>query len=206
MRFSFLASICLAIVVPATCEARPAHKQALAQYFGPFLSKKLNDCRICHLSDKTDRAAVEQDYEKPHNAFGARLKEVRGELRKAGKSTTLEARLDAILDEDSDGDGVGNLLEILTGHFPGDKDDRPTEAELAEAKQKLVAFAKFRKGYPWRPFARVERPPVPAVKNQAWVRNPIDAFIAVEHEALGLKPRPETPKSVLLRRLYIDLI
>src|ERR1043166_3080082 len=117
MRPSLLGPLCLVLMVPAPAQARPAHKQALAQYFGPFLSKKLNDCRTCHLPDKTDRPAVEQDYEKPHNAFGARLKEVRGELRKAGKSTTLEARLDAILDEDSDGDGVSNLLEILSGHF-----------------------------------------------------------------------------------------
>ena len=51
----------------------------------------------------------------------------------------------------------------------------------------------------------VERPTVPQVKNTAWVRNPIDRFIAVEHEALGLKPRPEAPKEVLLRRLYLDL-
>ena len=31
--------------------ARPAHKQSLAQYFGPFLPKKLNDCVTCHVSE-----------------------------------------------------------------------------------------------------------------------------------------------------------
>src|SRR5439155_2842307 len=44
------------------------------------------------------------------------------------------------------------------------------------------------------------------VKNTAWVRNPIDAFLAAEHEALGLKPRPEAPREVQLRRVYLDLI
>src|SRR5204863_8466981 len=39
-----------------------------------------------------------------------------------------------------------------------------------------------------------------------WVRNPIDAFVAAEHEAHGLRPRPEAPRPVLLRRLYLDLI
>ncbi|HVE42044.1 MAG TPA: DUF1553 domain-containing protein [Planctomycetota bacterium] len=39
-----------------------------------------------------------------------------------------------------------------------------------------------------------------------WVRNPVDAFVAAEHEAHGLKPRPEAPRPVLLRRLYLDLI
>ncbi len=46
----------------------------------------------------------------------------------------------------------------------------------------------------------------PQVKNEAWSRNPIDAFIAAEHEARGLKPRPEASKTVLLRRVYLDLI
>jgi hypothetical protein len=40
----------------------------------------------------------------------------------------------------------------------------------------------------------------------SWVRNPIDAFIAAEHAEQGLKPRPEAPRLVLLRRLYLDLI
>jgi hypothetical protein len=38
------------------------------------------------------------------------------------------------------------------------------------------------------------------------VGNPIDAFIAAEHEQRGLKPRPEAAKEILLRRIYLDLI
>jgi cytochrome c553 len=182
--------------------ARPAHKQALAQYFGPFLPKKLNACAACHLPDTKS----EDDTDKPHNLFGARLKSIRGELKKAGKAATIDARLDAVLDEDSDGDGVSNLLEILAGHSPGDKADRPAGKELAEAKAKLVEFQRFRTSYPWRPFEVVKRPALPKVKNAAWVRNPIDAFIAAEHETHGLKPRPEAPREVLLRRVYLDLI
>lgn len=55
-------------------------------------------------------------------------------------------------------------------------------------------------------FQRPIRPAVPPVKNAAWVRNPIDAFIAAEHEKRGLKPLPEAEKRVLLRRVYVDLI
>ena len=58
---------------------------------------------------------------------------------------------------------------------------------------------------PWNPFERVEPPEVPVVKSRGWVRNPIDAFIAAEHEARGLTPRPEASRPVLLRRLYLDL-
>jgi hypothetical protein len=47
---------------------------------------------------------------------------------------------------------------------------------------------------------------VPKVRNGAWVRNPIDAFITAGHEARGLTPAPEAPRRVLIRRLYLDLI
>jgi len=51
-----------------------------------------------------------------------------------------------------------------------------------------------------------KKPPVPVVKNTAWVRNPIDAFIAAEQEKRGLHPVEPADKRVLLRRVYLDLI
>jgi hypothetical protein len=193
-------AICLACAAPAF--ARPAHKQALAAYFGSYLPKKLNDCRTCHIADKPGTPL--EEVEKPHNAFGQRLALVKRELKQAGKGTTIAARLEAILEEDADGDGVNNLLEILSGHNPGDKDDRPTDAELARARELVVAFRKEKSGYPWRPLEVVQRPTVPAIK--VWGRNPIDTFVSAEHEALGLRPRPEAARAVLLRRVYLDLI
>ncbi len=50
------------------------------------------------------------------------------------------------------------------------------------------------------------RPRVPQVKNAAWVRNPIDAFVTAQHERRGLRPVDPATKSVLLRRVYLDLI
>lgn len=58
----------------------------------------------------------------------------------------------------------------------------------------------------WQPFMSVRRPEVPVVRNSFWVANPIDAFIAAEHEKRGLEPRPEAPKVTLMRRAYVDLI
>src|SRR5438477_6565703 len=98
----------LLLLAPAALHARPAYKRALAEYLGPYLSKKLNDCRTCHLPDGPGD-------EKRHNPFGARLRAVKEELRQAGKTTALADRLDAIAAEDSDGDGVTNLLELLAG-------------------------------------------------------------------------------------------
>ena len=50
------------------------------------------------------------------------------------------------------------------------------------------------------------RPQVPGSKDTSWVRNPIDAFVAAEHERRGLVARPEAAKHELLRRVYLDLV
>jgi hypothetical protein len=46
---------------------------------------------------------------------------------------------------------------------------------------------------------------LPAVANPAWQQNPIDTFVAAEHERKSLTPGPEAPRHVLLRRVYLDL-
>lgn len=55
-------------------------------------------------------------------------------------------------------------------------------------------------------FRPVVRPEVPAVKNAAWTRNPIDAFILAKLEAAGMAPSPIADRGALLRRLSYDLI
>src|SRR5215510_11008503 len=55
-------------------------------------------------------------------------------------------------------------------------------------------------------YVKPVRPALPRVKNQSWVRNPIDAFILARLEKEGLRPSPEADKSTLLRRVYLDLI
>jgi hypothetical protein len=182
--------------------ARPAHKKALADYLGPGVARKLNDCRTCHLP--AEDGAEELDA-RPHNAFGKRLKAVRLELRKARKPSGIPARVESVADEDSDGDGVSNLLELVTGHFPGEADDRPASGELPKGRAAIAALRRAQSGYAWNPFEPVGRPEIPVIHSRGWVRNPIDEFVAAEHEARGLTPRPEASRSVLLRRLYLDL-
>jgi hypothetical protein len=55
-------------------------------------------------------------------------------------------------------------------------------------------------------FQPVRRPLIPTVKNTAWVRNPIDAFILAKLEARGWKPSPAAEPRARLRRLYLDLV
>src|SRR6266852_4867076 len=164
--------LCL-LIGTVSAQARPPHKRALADYFGPFLTKNLNDCRTCHVPEKPGKAADALAEEKPHNPFGARLAAVRKELRKAGKKASIPQCLEVIANEDSDGDGVPNLVELLTGHNPGDPLDKPTAAELAESGKLLAAFRKHLQAYRWTPMETAKRPPVPKVKNPSWVRNPI---------------------------------
>jgi hypothetical protein len=73
----------------------------------------------------------------------------------------------------------------------------------APAPHEEQAEAEPKEHWAFRPCVR---PPVPPTANRAWVRNPIDAFIARQHAQHGLTPQPEAPRSVLLRRLYLDLI
>ena len=203
LRMAVIAAAWLALTaLPA--HARPPHKKAMADYLGPGLARKLNDCRTCHLEPEPGADASE---DRPHNAFGKRLKAVRAQLRKAGQPSGIPARLQAIADEDSDGDGVPNLLELVTGHFPGEADDKPAASELARGRAAIAALERSRSGYPWNPFERVDRPTVPVVRDPSGsaIRNPIDAFIAAEHAARGLTPRPEASRPVLLRRVTLDL-
>ena len=55
-------------------------------------------------------------------------------------------------------------------------------------------------------FRRPSRPPIPAVKEVEWVKNPIDHFVLSELERHGLQHAPEAAKHILLRRVYLDLI
>jgi hypothetical protein len=54
-------------------------------------------------------------------------------------------------------------------------------------------------------FQPPERPAVPTPKNAAWVRNPIDAFLAAEHDRRGLTPVGPADRETLLRRATVDL-
>ena len=141
---------CLLTAVPPTW-ARPPHKKALADYLGSTQAKKLNDCRTCHLPAE-DGADLEDA--RPHNPFGKRLKRARAELKGLGKPSGILARIEAVADEDSDGDGVANLLELVTGHFPGEADDRPAAAELANGRAVIAELRRNASGYAWNPFER----------------------------------------------------
>ena len=54
-------------------------------------------------------------------------------------------------------------------------------------------------------FRPLASPKPPTVKNRAWVRNSIDAFVLAKLEGRGWQPAPAAAPSVLLRRIHLDL-
>jgi mono/diheme cytochrome c family protein len=84
--------------------------------------------------------------------------------------------------------------------YPGSPDAAPVTAPVKRGKTITDADRHY-----WA-YQPVQRPEVPAVKNKAWVTNPIDAFVLAKLEAVGLKPAKPAEKVALLRRVYYDLI
>jgi Protein of unknown function (DUF1553)/Protein of unknown function (DUF1549)/Planctomycete cytochrome C len=75
-----------------------------------------------------------------------------------------------------------------------------TEKKVARTAINLEEGRKFWSFQPVKPL------PAPALKNQAWVQKPIDAFIRAELENNGLEPSAAASKRVLIRRVYFDVV
>jgi hypothetical protein len=199
--------VCLVLLcldASGSLRATPANKASFARHYDHFLARGLNHCTTCHLPSANKNPESLDEF--PHNPFGKRLKAIGRELSDAGKGRDIAVRLALAAEEDSDGDGIANEMELLLGHSPGDADDKPDEKALAQSSERKRDFAKFLKSDRWDPFQPPVRRAPPQVANPDWPRNAIDHFIAAEHPKRGLAPRPEASKEALLRRIYVDLI
>lgn len=186
--------------------ARPPYKQALKRAFGDSLPQAMHACSTCHLTrQQVDNPAEFDEAAPPHNLFGIRLAKLGDELRSRNAAADIIARLDQIVQEDSDGDGIPNVVEMVSAHNPGLASDKPTAEEIAATTKAIEELARRRSGYRWEPFQPVKGAAVPVARRPEWNVNPIDRLIAAEHEVRGLSPRPEASKAVLLRRVTIDL-
>lgn len=84
----------------------------------------------------------------------------------------------------------------------------PASRKTLTAVQKETLKAWVAQGAEYQPhwsFITPNRPALPAVKNAAWVRNPIDQFVLARLEAQGLTPAPEADRRTLARRVSLDL-
>ena len=99
-------------------------------------------------------------------------------------------------------------LDEDTGRMPPEGNGEP----LADEQIALLR-AWIDQGAPWPAEADqlwslqpIVRPAIPSVKNSKWMRNEIDAFILEVLEREQVAPSPEADRSVLIRRVYLDLL
>jgi hypothetical protein len=84
----------------------------------------------------------------------------------------------------------------------------PAKHKALTAEEKKTLKEWIAQGAPYEKhwaYIKPMRPAVPAVKEKARVRDPIDAFILEALEARGIAPSPEADKRTLLRRVSLDL-
>ena len=84
----------------------------------------------------------------------------------------------------------------------------PSLKKVLTAEQKELLKRWIAEGAEYEPhwsFIPPARPAPPAVKNEAWIKNPIDRFILARLEQEGLTPAAEADRHVLARRLALDL-
>ncbi|GAB4138837.1 MAG: PSD1 and planctomycete cytochrome C domain-containing protein [Planctomycetaceae bacterium] len=85
---------------------------------------------------------------------------------------------------------------------PPETNKKLTEKQKQLLKQWIVQGAEYT-GH-WS-FETPKQPPLPKVKNTAWVRNEIDRFILARLEAKGLNPSKRASRETLIRRVSLDL-
>lgn len=104
--------------------------------------------------------------------------------------------------------GASQILERITHSDPDEIMPPPDKKKPLKPEQVALIRQWIEEGAEWGvhwAFITPERPPVPEVKDAAWVKNPIDNFVLSKLEARGLSPAPETDSPTLLRRLSLDL-
>jgi hypothetical protein len=80
-----------------------------------------------------------------------------------------------------------------------------TGAGLLPPEKSSASPVRVRETDHWS-FKTPQRPAIPKVKNQKWVRNSIDAFVLARLEKEKIKPSPEADRITLIRRLSYDLL
>lgn len=110
------------------------------------------------------------------------------------------------------------LVQLITGEagyrMPPDGEGAALSADEIDRIRRWIAAGALAPGdekpqqdpREYWSYRSIQRPPIPEVSRRDWVRTPIDAFIAEQHETRQLEPRPPADRAVLLRRVYLDLV
>lgn len=100
------------------------------------------------------------------------------------------------------------LLARIISHEPDEKmppedsGKNLTEANIKTLRQWIAQGAKYERHWA---FVTPKKPTAPLVKDQDWIRNPIDAFVLARLEQRGMAPNVEATAEQLIRRVTLDL-
>jgi hypothetical protein len=142
----------------------------------------VENCFACHGADSGSRQA------------GLRL-DLRDEATASG----------AIVPGDPDSSVV---LDRVFSDDPEEVMPPPATKKSLTAEQKELLSRWIAAGAAYEPhwsFIPPVKPEPPAVRDEGWIRNPIDRFILARLEAEGLPPAPEADRRVLARRAALDI-
>ena len=150
----------------------------------PILS---NACYECHGPDTSGRKA------------GLRL-----DLKDAALAFVDKAGVKAIVPGDPD---HSELVLRIESHDPDERMPKNSDKRLTPDQIKLLREW-IRQGAEFRDHWAFERPvkaELPDVKDKAWGKNAIDAFVLAKLEAENLHPNAEADRRTLIRRVTLDL-
>ena len=168
-------AVCLYLPLPALA-AQPID---FNRDIRPILSE---NCFYCHGQDGNKRQA---DLRLDHRDAAIEAKAIHpGSIEKS----SLVSR---ILSDDPD--------QLM----PPPASNRRLSAEQKELLKRWIAD-----GAPYQvhwAFVTPQRPVEPQVRQEGWVRNPIDRFVLARLEQENLAPSPEADRATLIKRLCIDL-
>lgn len=170
------------------------------QVSGPAVSERLNEvhynrdirpilaeaCFPCHGPDPASRKA-KMRFDREESFF---------EKREHGQVVVKGQPLASLLYQRISTDDKSDVMPPLDAHV-----------QLKPA-QKMMLRAWIEQGAEWQKhwaFLVPDRPPVPKVSDETWVRNPIDGYVLAAIEANNLHPTPEADRRTLARRLSLDL-
>jgi len=169
---------------PARSAPSPQHSIDFNREIRPILSDK---CWVCHGPDATNkklRLRLDSEAAAKADLGGGRRAVVPGDP----EQSELVRRINA-------GDDAERMPPPYSGH-------RLTDREKALLAEWIRQGAKWQSHWS---FVTPVRPAPPPVKDQAWLRNPIDNFVLARLEREGLKPSPEADRVTLLRRVSLDV-
>jgi hypothetical protein len=81
--------------------------------------------------------------------------------------------------------------------------DALSKEDIDRLRQWIAGGAGYEEHWAWQP---VTEPVLPTVKDEDWVRNPIDRFVLARLEQEQIEPSPPADRATLIQRLSYDLI